>query len=220
MTNLHSKSCGNCGKDIPLTISTGDKCPHCNAVFSSEQQKHIEGQPCTPSNAKRGDEVLYDGKRGIVWGLDVGFVKDNVGIETLGQVVNIVVPGEEGVIKVQPGKGIILNKEDKRLDAASILKERMDKLGIKEDAFTPKESNKKEGSFIATAVYGDQNHPSVCILREYRDQNLLKSKTGQILVNFYYRISPNFVKPIKEYKWLKCFFEAMLDRFVKTLKRR
>lgn len=54
----------------------------------------------------------------------------------------------------------------------------------------------EEGGFcyIATAVYGDYDHPSVRRLRSYRDRVLKRSDTGQRLVSWYYAHGPKIVK--------------------------
>ncbi len=44
--------------------------------------------------------------------------------------------------------------------------------------------------FVATAAYGDINHPSVVALRAFRDDVMLQSSVGRLLVNTYYRVSP------------------------------
>jgi HrpA-like RNA helicase len=44
--------------------------------------------------------------------------------------------------------------------------------------------------FIATACYGNCEHPDVIALRSWRDRYLLRSFTGQMLVRAYYRLSP------------------------------
>lgn len=40
--------------------------------------------------------------------------------------------------------------------------------------------------FVATAAYGSYDHPQVRILRDFRDQVMLRSRLGQILVGAYY----------------------------------
>ena len=44
--------------------------------------------------------------------------------------------------------------------------------------------------FIATAVYGDSDCREVRILREIRDEKLLKNLLARPLVAVYYRVSP------------------------------
>ena len=55
-------------------------------------------------------------------------------------------------------------------------------------------TNKSEGCYIATMVYGDYNHPQVMVLRRYRDEYLLKSFCGRCFVKIYYYLSPKVVR--------------------------
>ncbi|RLC31282.1 hypothetical protein DRH13_03260, partial [Candidatus Woesebacteria bacterium] len=51
------------------------------------------------------------------------------------------------------------------------------------------------GCFISTAAFGSKMERHVQIFCEFRDQRLLKSKTGKKIVDFYYKTSP----PIADY---------------------
>lgn len=44
--------------------------------------------------------------------------------------------------------------------------------------------------FVATACYGNCDHPDVITLRNFRDQRLMTTPTGRFLVSCYYRLSP------------------------------
>ena len=46
------------------------------------------------------------------------------------------------------------------------------------------------GCFIATAAYGDYDHPLVLILRDFRDSFLLEFELGRKFVELYYTYSP------------------------------
>jgi hypothetical protein len=48
--------------------------------------------------------------------------------------------------------------------------------------------------FIATAVYGDYDHPNVQRLRTYRDQVLARSPAGQRFIAWYYANGPKMVR--------------------------
>lgn len=52
------------------------------------------------------------------------------------------------------------------------------------------QTQKSGGCFIATAVYGSEDAPTVLMLRSLRDDVLLSSKLGRVFVNLYYLISP------------------------------
>ncbi len=61
----------------------------------------------------------------------------------------------------------------------------------------------KKGCFIATATMGDYNHPSVIILRDFRDNFLMKKAWGVTFVNWYYIKGPFYAKIIEKSMLLK-----------------
>lgn len=66
-----------------------------------------------------------------------------------------------------------------------------------------KAEKSKGGCFIATACYGDYDHPNVIILRQYRDNTLSKSIIGRLFVSFYYSCSPPIARQIEKKEKLK-----------------
>ena len=58
-----------------------------------------------------------------------------------------------------------------------------------------------EGSgacFVATAVYGDYDHPQVKKLRQFRDTSLRRSMAGRLFIRIYYALGPTLsVIPLK-----------------------
>lgn len=64
--------------------------------------------------------------------------------------------------------------------------------------------------FVATAVMGDFDHPTVVTLREYRDQVLLKSGVGRGFVKLYYRFSPPLADWIARSDQRRRFFYRIL----------
>ena len=75
---------------------------------------------------------------------------------------------------------------------------------------------KKEGCFIATAVYGDYNHEKVLVLRKYRDENLSKSLLGRTIISFYYFTSPPLSKYFKQ-GLVRELTKLTLDKIIKQL---
>jgi len=72
------------------------------------------------------------------------------------------------------------------------------------------------GCFIATMAYGDYNHPQVLVLREFRDNYLLKTIAGEMLVNFYYWLSPKIVSRFGDNKSFKKRIRNLLDKGIDT----
>jgi hypothetical protein len=77
-------------------------------------------------------------------------------------------------------------------------------------------SSKKssEGCYIATMVYGDYDHPKVMILRQYRDEYLLKSFWGRCFVRVYYYLSPKAVRILHDKKRINDRIRSRLDKLV------
>ena len=51
--------------------------------------------------------------------------------------------------------------------------------------------------FVATAAWGDRDHPIVELLREFRDRILTKTSVGAAFVWFYYRVGPTLASAIE-----------------------
>lgn len=78
---------------------------------------------------------------------------------------------------------------------------------------------KKEGCYIATMAYGDYDHPQVVILREFRDNVLMKTIIGRLFVRKYYKYSPLLVNKLKHSRKINKFVRLCLDVFIKRLKK-
>ncbi len=61
---------------------------------------------------------------------------------------------------------------------------------LKDEIDALSDNDKKDGCFIATAVYGTPDSIELTVLRNYRDQVLLRSSIGKTFVAFYYTVSP------------------------------
>ena len=77
---------------------------------------------------------------------------------------------------------------------------------------------KKEGCYIATAVYGSYDCPQVMILRRFRDQVLSTNFFGRVFIKIYYLISPWLVAHFANQKWFSRFFRKKLDKLISYLK--
>jgi len=80
---------------------------------------------------------------------------------------------------------------------------------------------KSSGCFIATAVYASSDCSELTVLRSYRDDVLLGSPIGRVLVSCYYRISPSIARLISKSRYARNIVRiVILDPIVVTLKRR
>lgn len=78
--------------------------------------------------------------------------------------------------------------------------------------YTPdKSKDKKSGPcFIATAAYESPLAPEVLFFRQFRDNVLLRSKLGDLFVEFYYLVSPPIASLITKHPRLKVYVRDFL----------
>lgn len=82
------------------------------------------------------------------------------------------------------------------------------------------EKPKKEGCYIATAVYGSYDAPEVMVLRRFRDETLQKSTLGRWFIRTYYRWSPSVANKLRNAKGLNRIIRKILDSWVDNLNSR
>jgi cold shock CspA family protein len=78
---------------------------------------------------------------------------------------------------------------------------------------------RKSGCFIATAVYDDPKAPQVHVLRTWRDQSLLPTRSGRAFVRVYYRYSPPIANWLREHPSSARVVRAALDQVVRRTSR-
>lgn len=77
--------------------------------------------------------------------------------------------------------------------------------------------SKKEGCYIATAVYGNYDAPQVIVLRRFRDTVLQENLLGRLFIKIYYRCSPPMAAYLKNTVCLNSFVRRVLDKFVESI---
>ena len=113
------------------------------------------------------------------------------------------------IVKYQSEDGITKEKFVSPDSFTQIMNERKLELEIKP----------KSGCFIATAVYGTPLAPEINTLRDFRDNILLSSNTGEKFVYFYYRFSPPIANFISKHRLLKiCIREFFINPSVKVVR--
>lgn len=83
-----------------------------------------------------------------------------------------------------------------------------------------KRRNANDGCYVATAIYGSYNCPSVWTLRRYRDYTLDKTFAGRAFIKTYYAISPTLVRWFGKTKWFKAIWKPVLDKMVSRLQQK
>lgn len=73
---------------------------------------------------------------------------------------------------------------------------------------------KKDGCYIATAVYGSYDCPQVWVLRRYRDNKMASHFLGRMFIGAYYSVSPVLVKWFGNKKWFIHICRKPLDAIV------
>jgi len=82
------------------------------------------------------------------------------------------------------------------------------------------ESKSGATCFVATAAYGDWQHPDVEFLRWYRDNILSKSAIGRAFTRFYWKVGPHMAELVKPSPFLRQTARAGLGKLVAHLKFR
>jgi LSD1 subclass zinc finger protein len=67
------------------------------------------------------------------------------------------------------------------------------------------------GCFIATAVYEDDNHFNLIVLRSFRDNTLRRFYIGRKFIRLYYAHGPSLANGVKKSKTLKAFFTPLVE---------
>jgi len=75
---------------------------------------------------------------------------------------------------------------------------------------SPPDQSRYTGCFVATAAYGNYNHPMVLVLREFRDSLLVNSDAGRRLIGIYYTIGPSLAGLIQERPWARLLVRLVL----------
>jgi len=80
---------------------------------------------------------------------------------------------------------------------------------------------KKGPCYIATACYGDYNHPNVRILRRFRDECLYPTPLGRTFIACYYTLSPSLAARLEGQTWLtRVVRRFVLDPLVSRLQQK
>lgn len=82
------------------------------------------------------------------------------------------------------------------------------------------ESKSGATCFVATAAYGDPQHPDVVWLRWYRDHVLNQTRAGRSFTDWYWRVGPRIAKVVAPSPWLRATARQSLAIVVHFLQQR
>ena len=68
---------------------------------------------------------------------------------------------------------------------------------------TPQGRQVSGSCFVATACFGDYDHPTVMVLRQFRDLTLMENRAGRAFIIFYYRRGPQLARFVERMPVLK-----------------
>tara|TARA_B100000787_G_C16148561_1_gene275466 strand:- start:1 stop:1119 length:1119 start_codon:yes stop_codon:yes gene_type:complete len=74
------------------------------------------------------------------------------------------------------------------------------------------------GCFVATAVYGDEDHFNLIVLRSFRDNFLRQYSMGRSFIAFYYEHGPKLADKVKESSLLKAIFTPLVETGVRIVR--
>ena len=80
------------------------------------------------------------------------------------------------------------------------------------------DNEKSSSCFIATAAFGSPLAEEVIVLKEFRDEYLLKTESGKDFVNFYYHASPPIAEFIKTRPLIRAFLRYHFKFLVYLIK--
>lgn len=80
------------------------------------------------------------------------------------------------------------------------------------------ESKSGAACFVATAAYGDANHPDVILLRTFRDNVLVHHLMGRVFIRWYWATGPHLAKVVGRIPTLKHISRWILVHIVAALR--
>jgi hypothetical protein len=81
------------------------------------------------------------------------------------------------------------------------------------------ESKSGATCFVATAAYGDWQHPDVEFLRWYRDNVLIGTRAGRVFTRGYWVVGPLLAKLLAPHPRMRAAARGVLSRLVQALRR-
>lgn len=114
------------------------------------------------------------------------------------------------------GYELLLQIRDFKMDAATSARFSVsfEKFKTHNDKLPVADSN--DSCYIATAVYGNINHPEVILLRKFRDYRLNGHPVGRMIVKFYYYLSPRLANNLTN-TYIADLVKKAIRLFIRTV---
>jgi tetratricopeptide (TPR) repeat protein len=136
----------------------------------------------------------------LISALEVGNMYDSINRLTMALVVNICEDNIRGInFKAFDGRSSAVFLNDQyEVSVRARMNEYTLKIQKLNPAFKPPQVKRASaGCFVATATFGDPNHPTVVELRHFRDSWLLDHRGGLVFVRFYYMAGPSLARAVE-----------------------
>lgn len=149
---------------------------------------------------------------GLVSALEVGHAYDPNNKTTIENIICIYIDNINGIripcdvpLSIDQFTGVNKQYEAElraKIDKYTLIIQRLD------PGFTKPQTREipfysRDVCFVATATFGNVNHPTVMELRHFRDAWLIKRKVGRLFVKYYYKVGPYVARVIRASKFFK-----------------
>jgi hypothetical protein len=191
------------------------------AAISDEMRVHIRryGFPDAELGEAVGDAAL---RMGVLMALlrraPEGAVPRSQLLERIGDLKGLYEKCQRYARRANPLNRQMTINYTERLKQLDVFEQNIDKfLTKKTNPFTQDASKASGGCYIATAVYGSYDDPSVLVLRRFRDDRLQSTAWGRAFICAYYAVSPSLARHFSSASWLNRRTRSLLDRLVRHL---
>lgn len=178
------------------------------------------------NSGKLGDsenpETIYFFKNAIDYADDKDKMRKTV-ISLLSQIIissDKVIENMKPMSQTSAGAKIIENAKRRKNDYLKKIKELDPTYKYEVNSGSSSNSKSSSNCFIATAAYGGPLTNEVEFLRHWRDEYLLKSTGGRLIVGLYYRISPPIAYFISKSEGRRVLVRNLLNKWIKFLRKR
>lgn len=143
----------------------------------------------------------------LLEGLDSALAWDPNNQTTLENIVHLCKDNIEGVTYRDPYDNNLPKGWSLSPTYEQMLRSRLDAASEKLKSINPSyvapaiKKKKPDACFVVTATMGDENHPTVILLRQFRSEILSGTLIGEWFIRWYYKNGPKLAKVVKTHNW-------------------